>query len=134
MTPFAITCRVYFEDTDAGGVVYHANYLKFMERCRSDWLRGLGFGQHELQQQGTQFVVRRIQVDYHLPAKLDDALIVSLHVSHLGRASLFFVQEVRRAGELLCAAEVKVACVSSDTVKPMAVPDIIAERIQQTLP
>lgn len=127
MSEFVQTLRVYFEDTDAGGVVYHANYLKFMERCRSDWLRALGFSQQILQQQGVQFVVRRCLVDYHLPARLDDELSVSLSVAKLGRASLVFVQEVRRAQELLCAAEVKVACIDSVGLKPMLIPVTVAQ-------
>lgn len=127
MSEFVQTLRVYFEDTDAGGVVYHANYLKFMERCRSDWLRALGFSQQILQQQGVQFVVRRCLVDYHLPARLDDELSVSLSVAKLGRASLVFVQEVRRAQELLCAAEVKVACIDSVGLKPMLIPATVAQ-------
>lgn len=100
---FTINLRAYIEDTDAGGVVYHANYLRFMERCRSDWLRTLGFNQQQLQQQGVLFVVRRCLVDYHLPARLDDELEISLKVLHLGRASLVICAESEaRAGTFVC--------------------------------
>jgi tol-pal system-associated acyl-CoA thioesterase len=127
---FTIGLRVYIEDTDAGGLVYHANYLRFMERCRSDWLRALGFNQQQLQQEGVLFVVRRCRVDYHLPARLDDELTVSASVSQSGRASITFWQEVRRGQELLCAAEVKVASIGGATLKPTAMPASIAQHLR----
>ncbi|WP_407311714.1 tol-pal system-associated acyl-CoA thioesterase [Pseudomonas sp. nanlin1] len=122
--PFAHHCRVYYEDTDAGGVVYYVNYLKFMERARTERLRVLGFAQSELMAGNLVFVVHSAQARYHAPARLDDELKVSAEVIELNRVSLRFNQQVRRATDdmLLCEGQFLVACVAADTFKPRAIP------------
>ncbi|NVE01696.1 tol-pal system-associated acyl-CoA thioesterase [Massilia sp. BJB1822] len=122
--------RVYCEDTDAGGIVYYANYLKFFERARTEWLRAIGVGQHQLlQEQDAMFVVKSVSADYHAPAKLDDVLNLSLKIEKLGRASLVVVQEARTGGTLLNTARVKIGCVDS-ALRPRAVPDDVAARMR----
>ncbi|MCU1716777.1 tol-pal system-associated acyl-CoA thioesterase [Pseudomonas sp. 5P_3.1_Bac2] len=122
--PFTHRCRVYFEDTDAGGIVYYVNYLKFMERARTESLRELGYFQSTLAAEGLLFVVHTAQARYHAPAKLDDELLVSAQVVELNRASLSFKQQVRLAtdGTLLCEGQFMVACVRADNLKPRAIP------------
>ncbi|MGC7840271.1 tol-pal system-associated acyl-CoA thioesterase [Pseudomonas wayambapalatensis] len=122
--PFAHRCRVYYEDTDAGGVVYYVNYLKFMERARTERLRHLGFSQSELAEQNLLFVVHSSEARYHAPAGLDDALRVTAQVLELNRASLRFVQQVWRETDetLLCEGQFLVAAVRADTFKPRAIP------------
>ncbi|MEJ6655588.1 MAG: tol-pal system-associated acyl-CoA thioesterase [Pseudomonas sp.] len=121
--PFALRARVYFEDTDAGGIVYYVNYLKFMERARTELVRSLGFDQSALQRENIIFVVHSVSARYHAPACLDDELVVSAAVLELKRASVRFAQQVRRAdGKLLCEGEVLVACVSADQYKPRIIP------------
>ena len=125
--PFTLDCRVYFEDTDAGGIVYYVNYLKFMERARTERLRSLGFAQSQLAEEGLLFVVHSVSARYHAPAKLDDALQVSAQVIELNRASLRFSQQVRRVtdGLLLCEGQFLVACVRADNLKPRAIPEAL---------
>ncbi|TBU89979.1 tol-pal system-associated acyl-CoA thioesterase [Phytopseudomonas dryadis] len=122
--PFAHRCRVYYEDTDAGGIVYYVNYLKFMERARTERLRDLGFAQSTLAGEGLLFVVHSSEARYHAPARLDDELLVSAEVSELNRASLRFRQQVRRITDnaLLCEGQFMVACVRADNLKPRAIP------------
>lgn len=122
--PFIHRCRVYYEDTDAGGIVYYVNYLKFMERARTECLRDLGYSQSTLAEEGLLFVVHSAEARYHAPAKLDDELYVSAEVVELNRASLRFRQQVRRAGDdvLLCEGQFVVACVRADNFKPRAIP------------
>ena len=124
LEPFAHRCRVYYEDTDAGGVVYYVNYLKFMERARTERLRDLGFSQSELAGQNLLFVVHSSEARYHAPARLDDALRVTAQVLELNRASLRFVQQVWREKDetLLCEGQFLVAAVRADTFKPRAIP------------
>ena len=120
---FTIPVRVYYEDTDAGGVVYYANYLKFCERARTEWLRTLGLSQQKLlDEQGLGFVVRSVQADYLAPARLDDALVVRTRVATLRRASLLFEQELRRGQELLFSARVLLASIDLNRHKPVAIP------------
>jgi 4-hydroxybenzoyl-CoA thioesterase len=125
--PFIHRCRVYFEDTDAGGIVYYVNYLKFMERARTECLRSLGFLQSALAEEGLLFVVHSAEARYHVPAKLDDELLVSAQVIELNRASLRFRQQVRRAADdvLLCEGQFMVACVRADILKPRAIPQAL---------
>lgn len=125
--PFTHGCRVYFEDTDAGGIVYYVNYLKFMERARTERLRSLGFAQSRLAEEGLLFVVHSAAARYHAPAKLDDELQVSVEVTELNRASLGFRQQVRRVADdlLLCEGQFLVACVRADTFKPRAIPEVL---------
>ena len=115
---FSIPIRVYWEDTDAGGVVYHARYVAFLERARSDALRALGLGQRELQQAGQVFAVHSMRIDFLRPARLDDLLEVSAQVSRLGRASLVFSQRILRGEEVLLEAEVKVASLRAADFRP----------------
>ncbi len=125
--PFTLRCRVYFEDTDAGGIVYYVNYLKFMERARTERLRDLGFLQSTLAEEGLLFVVHSAEARYHAPARLDDELLVSAEVVELNRASLRFRQQVRRAADdvLLCEGQFMVACVRADNLKPRAIPQAL---------
>ena len=116
--------RVYYEDTDAGGIVYYVNYLKFMERARTEYLRSLGFAQSELVGENLLFVVHSAEARYHKPARLDDELAISAEVIELNRASLKFRQQVRRVTDdaLLCEGQFLVAAVRADTFKPRAIP------------
>ena len=126
--PFELITRVYFEDTDAGGIVYYVNYLKFMERARTELVRSLGFDQSALQRENIIFVVHSVSARYHAPARLDDELVVSAAVLELKRASIRFVQQVKRTdGQLLCEGEVVVACVSADRYKPRIIPATLSE-------
>lgn len=128
---FSWPVRVYYEDTDAGGVVFYANYLKFMERARTEWLRSLGFEQTVLRERdGVLFAVRRAEVDYLRPARFNDALTVTLDLAHRGGASLDFAQEVRRDtdGALCCRGLIKVACLDEHTLRPSRIPEhLLAE-------
>ncbi|HEX7047011.1 MAG TPA: tol-pal system-associated acyl-CoA thioesterase [Gammaproteobacteria bacterium] len=124
--------RVYYEDTDAGGVVFYANYLKFMERARTEWLRALGFDQHELaRDEDLVFAVVKVTVNYRKPARLDDALDVGARVVSVGRSSIVFEQFVRRDGEMLCDGEVRVACLSAGAFKPRSIPDNIRKGLTE---
>lgn len=129
MKGFVWPVRVYYEDTDALGVVYYANYLKYMERARTEWLRSLGFEQDLLrEQQGIVFVVHSVQIDYRLPARFNDALEVSASVERSRRVSARIAQEVRRGAELLCSALIEIASLNADTLRPCPMPDTIIER------
>ena len=129
MSEFIWQVRVYYEDTDAGGVVYYANYLAYMERARSEWLRTLGFDNQTLaDQQGVVFAVRRASIDYLQPARLDELLDVSLTLKKRGRASLLFEQQVRCGDELLCRGEILLACVDVDSFKPTAIPQTVVDK------
>lgn len=128
--PFTVDVRVYYEDTDAGGVVYYANYLKFMERARSDWMRSLGTSSVELARDpGVLFAVHRVAVEYLSPARLDDALEVTAEVLHAGRAGLTFGQEVRRAGVVLCQGEIKIACLDVGGFRPCPLPMSVLSKL-----
>ena len=120
---FSLPVRVYYEDTDAGGVVYYANYLKFCERARTEWLRTLGVSQQALiDEQGLGFVVRSVQADYRASARLDDALEVITQVAMLRRASILFEQQLVRGQELLFTARVLLASIDLHRQKPVAIP------------
>ena len=128
---FTWTVRVYYEDTDAGGIVYYANYLKFFERARTEWLRAADVGQQALiEQHGAMFVVKSATLDYHAPAKLDDELKLTLSIEKLGRASLHFVQQAWCGDALLTTAHVKVGCVDAATLKPRGLPDDAAAKMR----
>ena len=121
--PFTLPIRVYYEDTDAGGVVYYANYLKFCERARTEWLRTLGVSQQALiDEQGLAFVVRSVQADYLASARLDDALEVVTRVAMLRRASILFEQQIMRGQELLFTTRVLLASIDLHRQKPVAIP------------
>ena len=118
-----LAVRVYYEDTDAAGVVYNANYLRFCERARTEWLRELGIGQQALMDSaGIAFVVRSVKADYLRAARLDDALEVTTRISALRGASLLFEQDVQRAGQLLFSAQVLVVCIDQRRQKPTLIP------------
>ena len=120
---FELPVRVYFQDTDAGGVVFHATYLDFLERARVEWLRAKGFDQTELARRfKLVFMVRQLEIAYVKPALLDDLVTVTAEVEKIGRAQLTFLQEVRRGEETLLRASVNVACVATEGFKPMAIP------------
>ncbi len=122
--PFVWPVRVYYEDTDAGGVVYHANYIKFMERARTECLRYHGFELDALErEQRVIFAVRSLSVDFRKPARLSEALTVSVEFETVRAASILFVQRILRDGELLCEGRVKVASLSADHFRPTAVPE-----------
>ena len=123
---FSATMRIYWEDTDAAGIVFYANYLKFFERARTEWLRSLGLNQSELcQSEGGFFVVSETGLRYRRPARLDDQIDVSVAVVHLGQASLEIAQEARRAGELLADGTIRIGCVELGTFRPCRIPNDI---------
>jgi acyl-CoA thioester hydrolase len=117
-----LTLRVYYEDTDAGGIVYYANYLRFLERARTEVLRELGHSQHEWLAQGVAFVVHRVEADYRLPARLDDLLTVHTQIASLGRAQLMFSQCIRRDDVVLLDAKIRLACIDPVAGKPRVIP------------
>ena len=123
--------RVYYEDTDAGGVVYYANYLRFMERARTEWLRSLGYEQSDLaERHGVVFVVRSAAIDYLRPARFNDILQVSVELIKVGAGHIDVVQHVTRDAELIAEAAVKVACVGLRTMRPVRIPQPLATRIR----
>lgn len=137
MSSFAWKVRVYYEDTDAGGVVFYANYLKFFERARTEWLRKTGIQQRALSEsKQTMFVVKSTSVDYHAPAKLDDELKLTVVVERLGRASVEFMQEAWHINDteerLLATGRIKVACVHTMTFRPSPIPEEVLARIKHT--
>lgn len=125
------TCRVriYWEDTDAGGVVYYANYLKFLERCRTEWLRELGIDQRQLQRERQlQFAVVNLVIDYRLPALLDDEILVTAALERLAGATISFRQTIMRGEHQLIEATTRVACLDTGTLRPRAIPkDLFTE-------
>ncbi len=127
---FSIPIRVYYEDTDAGGVVYYANYFKFMERARTEWLRNLGFEQDELARvPGVLFAVRSAKLEFLKPARFNDLLDATVEIRERGRASLTFGQRVCRGTEVLCEGEVRVACLEAKSFAPCPIPATIFSRI-----
>ena len=123
---FSWATRVYWEDTDAGGVVYHAQYVAFLERARTEWLRHHGHGQEQLRQQhDLVFAVRAMQLDFLAPARLDDLLSVTVEMRTCKRASVVFTQSILRDGQLLLGAEVRVAVLSAASFKPKPAPDAL---------
>lgn len=122
--------RVYYEDTDAGGVVFYANYLKFYERARTEMLRDMGFEQDELiDQESVIFVVRSVQVDYLKPAKFNNMLAVSAQLSLVKSASLTFEQTIVCENELLSKAVIRIACLDSTTMRPKLIPDLLKQAL-----
>jgi acyl-CoA thioester hydrolase len=131
MTEFIWPIRVYYEDTDAGGLVYHGNYVNFLERARTEMLRANGIEQPELKAESqTIFAVRSIKIDYLKPAVFNDLLEVRTRISLLKNASLTFAQAIYRADLLLCKAEVYVACLDSQAFRPKAIPDNLIAQFQ----
>ncbi len=120
---FSWPVRVYYEDTDAGGVMYYANYLKFFERARTEWLRNFGLNQDKLaQEEGLIFVVRRALVDFVRPARLDDMLELTVEPLKLAHVYVQLAQEARRGALVLARAEIRVACLNLRNFKPVAIP------------
>jgi len=128
---FHFPVRVYWEDTDAGGIVFYANYLKFFERARTEWLRALGHSQQEMvDTTGCMFVVQDTHVRYLRPARLDDVLVVTVHVRERGRASLRIAQQAWRDGTLLAEGDIRIGCVERATLKPQRIPGPISEALE----
>ena len=126
---FTLPVRVYFQDTDAGGVVYHASYVNFMERARTEWLRSYGFTNAGLMKElGVVFVVRSLKLDYLKPALLDDLLTVSAQLKEIGRSRVTLHQTMMRGEEKLVEAEIHLVSVSLDTFKPVSVPEVLREQ------
>ena len=122
--------RVYYEDTDLGGVVYYANYLKFMERARTEWLRALGFEQTALaRDHGVVFVVSSLSIEYLRPAAFNDELTVTVELETLGAAQIILRQTVARAAEALATASVRIGCVNTATFRPARIPEPVVSRI-----
>jgi len=128
---FALPVRVYFQDTDAGGVVYHASYVNFMERARTEWLRTHGYSNAGLMKEfGVVFVVRSLKLDYLKPALLDDLLNVTAQIKDIGRSRLTLLQSVLRGDELLTEGEIHLVCVSLEGFKPVSVPEVLRKRLK----
>jgi len=126
--PFPI--RIYWEDTDAGGVVFYANYLKFFERARTEWLRTAGVGQQALRDEtGAMFVVAEVHMRYLAPARLDDTMVVSVQVEEKGAASMVLVQEAWRGNTLLAQGRIRIGCVQADTLRPRRIPAQVLQAI-----
>jgi len=129
---FSIPIRVYYEDTDAGGVVYYAGYLRFLERGRTEWLRALGFDQSRLlADAGLAFAVRSLAVEYLKPARLDDLLRVVVEVASRGRAQVVFAQRIERNGEPLVTASVRVACLDLQRGRATALPKDLLDKLKE---
>ncbi|MDP3010916.1 MAG: tol-pal system-associated acyl-CoA thioesterase [Methylococcales bacterium] len=127
---FTYPIRVYYEDTDAGGVVYHANYLKFFERARTEMLRARGFEQDDIRaNDGVIFAVRSVQVDYLRPALFNNLLQVSSDVTEVKKASLTFSQQINRDDELLCTGIIRIACLDAHTLRPKVIPEYLYESL-----
>lgn len=130
---FSWPVRVYYEDTDAAGLVYYANYPKFMERARTEWLRALGFEQTDLKaQHGIVFAVSKMEIEFLKPARFNDALSVTVEVSRAGKASLDLTQQVLRGTEeLVCRSIVKIACVEAETMRPCGIPRVVLTELER---
>lgn len=141
---FALTIRVYWEDTDAGGIVFYANYLKFMERARTEWLRSMGIAQQRLREEtGGIFVVSETQLKYHRPARLDDELLVTAELRQIGSASLIIAQRVLSKSEhcadastadnamLLCEGTIRIGWVQADTLRPARIPRQVSGTLER---
>lgn len=126
---FSLPLRVYIEDTDAGGIVYYVNYLKFMERARTEFMRNLGYGKDYIFNHDLMFVVRDAAIRYLAPAQLDDELEATARITALGGASISFAQTVRRAGQALATGELTIACVDRSGVKPRRIPKDMKDRL-----
>jgi tol-pal system-associated acyl-CoA thioesterase len=129
---FSLPLRVYIEDTDAGGIVYYVNYLKYMERCRTEFMRALGYGKNFIFSEDLMFVVSDVAVQYRRPAKLDDELLATARVSKLGGAAMTFSQSVTRADELLAEGQIKVVCAGRTDLKPRRIPKQMLVQLRST--
>ena len=132
--PFWWPVRVYYEDTDAGGVVYYANYLKFAERARTEWLRAMGFEQTDLAERyGVVFVVRSVALEYLKPARFNDELRVSVELIKVGAGQIDLVQRVLRGDEVLATVTVKIVCVRIPAMRPVRLPQPLAAKIRTVI-
>ncbi|MDC6165866.1 tol-pal system-associated acyl-CoA thioesterase [Paucibacter sp. XJ19-41] len=135
MSDFEHGLRVYWEDTDAGGVVFYANYLKFFERARTEWLRALGFEQERMRhEEGVMFIVSATSLRYLSPARLDDFLHVSVALRERGRVSMTLYQQARRGDELLAEGEIRIGCVGARDFKPSRIPASIQQALDSLNP
>lgn len=131
---YSFPVRVYFENTDAGGVVYHGEYLKFLERARTEWLRHLGYDHQALaRDHRVLFVVTSLAIDFAKPARLDDSLAVSVRLESMGKVRCVFAQEVRRDDEVLVKARVTVASVAEGSMKPAEIPEGLRKKMEASL-
>lgn len=129
---FTWPVRVYYEDTDAGGIVFYANYLKFFERARTEWLRACGIDQQRVADEtGAIFIVRSTALDYRAPARLDDMLTITSRIGLIGRASVEFTQEAWRDGTLLVAGHIRIGCVDRAGIRPAAIPPDVLDALQR---
>ena len=126
---FSLPLRVYIEDTDAGGIVYYVNYLKFMERCRTELMRSLGFDKNFIFNEDLMFVVRDVAVTYLKPARLDDELSATAAVTQIKGATMILQQSVRRGGEVLAQGQVTIACVNKAGLKPQRIPRLMRDSL-----
>ncbi len=134
-TVYSHVVRVYWEDTDAGGVVFYANYLKFFERARTEWLRALGVSQQTMAlEDGAVFIVSDTQVKYRAPARLDDELTVSVALQHVGGASITLAQQAFKGGAVLAESTVRIGCVDTKSFTPRRLPERITRSLQAHLP
>ena len=135
MSDFEHGLRVYWEDTDAGGVVFYANYLKFFERARTEWLRALGFEQERMRhEEGVMFIVSATSLRYLSPARLDDFLHVSVVLRERGRVSMTLYQQARRGERLLAEGEIRIGCVGAQDFKPSRIPASIQQALDSLNP
>lgn len=130
---FTQIVRVYIEDTDAGGIVYYVNYLKFMERARTEFMRALGYGKTAIFSDDKMFVVHSANVKYLGAARLDDELEVTARPLKVARSNIVFEQSVLRGGELLCQGEIRIACVDRESNRPCAMPDTMYDQVKCTI-
>ncbi len=138
MTNFQWPVRVYYEDTDAGGVVYYANYLRFFERARTEWMRASGFEQDQLRQQHQLvFAVRSIEVDYLFPARFNQLLLVDTHITQFRGASILFSQQISSTEpdtiQVLCRANVRIVCINAQSFTPCPIPDFLKSELQKNV-
>jgi acyl-CoA thioester hydrolase len=128
---FKWSVRIYFEDTDSGGVVYHSNYLKFMERARTEWLRSLNLNQADLKKKDKiMFVVAKVYIDYKKAAQFNDALDIETSVDNIGASKVDLTQNIMKNSELYTSAKVSIACIHSETFKPQRIPKLIKQQME----
>ena len=128
---FNWSVRIYFEDTDSGGVVYHSNYLKFMERARTEWLRSLNLNQADLKKKDkVMFVVAKVYIDYKKAAQFNDALDIETSVDNIGASKVDLTQNIMKNSELYTSAKVSIACIHSETFKPQRIPKLIKQQME----
>ena len=129
--PFKWSVRIYFEDTDSGGVVYHSNYLKFMERARTEWLRSLDLNQADLKKKDKiMFVVANVNIDYKKAARFNDELDIETSIDKIGASRVDLTQNIMKNSDLYTSAKVTIACINSETFKPQRVPKLIKQQME----